>query len=167
MSDHLSEEQITGWMLDMQDEAARQHLETCAGCRAEVDRLEDAVSRFRASVHASAQRKEPFWCTQRIVIRERLAVSRPVGFRRWIPVTVVAAIVFGALVLTRAPRAPQQPAKDNGDEALLLQVQSDVRREFPMALAPAALIAEERNEILVGKSIKQPLDSLTERRQQK
>jgi hypothetical protein len=167
MSDHLSQEQITGWMLGMHDGVASQHLETCVGCRAEVDDLKDAVSRFRESIHAAARREEPFLRRQRIAIGDRLAVSRPIRFLRWIPVTVVAAIVFALLVLTRAPRAPQHPAKDDGDEALLLEVQQDVRREFPLALAPAVLIAEERNEILAGKSNKQPLDSLTERRQEK
>jgi hypothetical protein len=129
--------------------------------------LEDAVSSFRQSIHAAARREEPFWSKERIAIGERLAASRPVPFLRWIPVTVMAAIVFAALLVIHAPRPPQPPAKDDGGEALLLEVQRDVRREVPAALAPAVLIAEERNEILAGKSNKQPQDSLTKRRQEK
>jgi anti-sigma factor RsiW len=167
MSDHLSQEQIARWMLGMREEAASRHLAACAACRAEVDGFEETISRFRASVHAAAQREEPFWSRQKVAIGERLAASRPIRFPRWVPVTVMAAIVFVALLLTRPPRAPQHPAKSDGDEALLMEVQRDVGREFPVALAPAVLIAEERNEILTSQANKQPQDSLTERRQEK
>ena len=166
MNDHLSQEQVAGWMLGMHDDVVSQHLRICAGCRAEVEELEDAVSRFRQSIHAAARREEPFWSKERIAIGERLAASRPVPFLRWIPVMVMAAVVFIAVLVMRAPRTPPPPAKDDAGEALLLEVQRTVRREYPEALAPAVLIAEERNEILTGET-KQPQDSLKNRRQEK
>ena len=48
---------------------------------------------------------------------------------------------------------PGTPAthSEDADNALLQAVQGDLNREVPQALAPAVLIAEERNEILSKK----------------
>jgi hypothetical protein len=42
----------------------------------------------------------------------------------------------------------QQANNDAADDVLLQQVQSDIERDYPAALAPAVLIDEERNSAL-------------------
>jgi len=55
-----------------------------------------------------------------------------------------------AISPTRAPNPSQNNATEDPDK-VLLQVQADLDREVPEAVAPAVLIAEERNEILANK----------------
>jgi hypothetical protein len=57
-------------------------------------------------------------------------------------------VVSAALLLTRAPQPVQQANNDAADDVLLQQVQSDIERNYPAALAPAVLINEERNSAL-------------------
>jgi hypothetical protein len=55
-----------------------------------------------------------------------------------------------AISPTRTPNPSQSNATEDPDK-VLLQVQADLEREVPEAVAPAVLIAEERNEILANK----------------
>jgi hypothetical protein len=55
-----------------------------------------------------------------------------------------------AISPTRTPNTSQNNATEDPDK-VLLQVQADLEREVPEAVAPAVLIAEERNEILANK----------------
>jgi hypothetical protein len=55
-----------------------------------------------------------------------------------------------AIILPRTPNPSQNDATEDPDK-VLLQVQADLEREVPEAVAPAVLIAEERNEILANK----------------
>ena len=61
-------------------------------------------------------------------------------------------VLIAALFLTRTPNPPQNSATEDADNALLQEVQGDLAREVPRALAPAVLIAEERNAILTKKA---------------
>ena len=55
-----------------------------------------------------------------------------------------------AISPTRTPNPSQNNAAEDPDK-VLLQVQADLEREVPEAVAPAVLIAEERDEILANK----------------
>jgi TonB family protein len=50
MTTHLSDEQITGWLLDDADDAVALHLRECAACREETQNLRGALNTFRAQV---------------------------------------------------------------------------------------------------------------------
>jgi hypothetical protein len=54
------------------------------------------------------------------------------------------------ILLTPAPNPSQNDATEDPDK-VLQEVQADLAREVPEAVAPAVLIAEERNEILANK----------------
>ncbi len=56
-----------------------------------------------------------------------------------------------AVFLPPAPNPSQNNATEDPDKDLLQEVQADLAREVPEAVAPAVLIAEERNEILTNK----------------
>ena len=59
-----------------------------------------------------------------------------------------------AISPTRTPSPSQNNATEDPDK-VLLQVQADLEREVPEAVAPAVLIAEERNEILANENTQQ------------
>jgi hypothetical protein len=56
-----------------------------------------------------------------------------------------------AISPTSTPSPSQNNAREDPDKDLLQEVQADLEREVPEAVAPAVLIAEERNEILANK----------------
>ena len=152
MNNHLSREQVTEWVSGTNGEDMRQHLDACELCRAEVEGFEKTLARFRDSVHAMAQRDDQYWRRQQFTIRGRLAAGRWSFSGYWVWATAVLVVLVVALLLIRSPKIPRYGATEAADEILLQEVQGDIAREFPEALAPAVLIAEERNEILTRKS---------------
>jgi hypothetical protein len=148
MNAHLNDEQLTAWLLGESDPPITQHVETCVVCRAEATGLQDAISSCRESMRAAADRDELFWARQRLLTRQRLAPRHRLPFLRWAAAVAMALVVFAALFLARSPQ-PAHPGKDEpGDEALLQQVDQDIQRDYPQALAPAVLIDRERNSAL-------------------
>jgi hypothetical protein len=63
-------------------------------------------------------------------------------------------VLIMAIFLTRTSNAPQNYPSEDADKALLQEVQGDLAREVPEALAPAVLIAEERSAILTNQVIR-------------
>ena len=153
MNNHLSEDQMTEWVLGTRDEYVLRHLETCQACSVEVEELRSTISSFRDAIHATAQSDQSFWRDQQLALRER------VSERDWYPLhwawaVVMVIVLITAIFLTRTPNTRQNYASDDADNALLQEVQGDLAREVPEALAPAVLIAQERNEVLTNGVIR-------------
>ena len=120
----------------------------CDACRAEAEGVRTAISDCRELAQQAAEHDEIFWARQRLAIRQRLARHRFVPHLRWVATAAMVLVVSAALLLTRAPQPVQQANNDAADDVLLQQVQSDLGRDYPAALAPAVLIDEERNSAL-------------------
>jgi hypothetical protein len=150
VNNHLSEDQITEWVLGASDEYVLRHLETCDACSVEAEGLRRTIASFRDSIHVTAQRDPSFWRSQQLAIRQQVSA------RDWYPLhwawaVAMVMILITAVFLTRRPNTPPNHASEDADNALLQEVQVDLGREVPQALAPAVLIAEERNAILTNK----------------
>ena len=163
MNSHLSEDQITEWVVGAGDESILRHLESCQACSAEAEELRSTLSSFRDAIHATAQREQALWRNQHLAFRERVSA------REWYPlhwawVVAMVVVLIMAIFLTRTPTPPKNYATDDADNALLQAVQGDLSRDVPQALAPAVLIAEERNEILTNKVVRQTKTTLKKRR---
>ena len=152
MNNHLSDDQIAEWALGAKDEIVLRHLETCHECSREAEQLRCALGGFRDSIHTAARRHQSFWRNQQLAIRGRSSGWYPLD---WAWAAAMVLVLITALFLMRAPNSIRKSAGDDADNALLEQVQGDLAREVPEALAPAALIAEERNEILTNKGVQQ------------
>ena len=164
MNSHLSHDQIAKWIAGEDTEVSGLHLATCDACRGEVEEWERDLSCFRESNHAASQKKDVYWRMQQIAISERLPGKHWLPAFHWIWATAAVAALAAALLLTRPQKSSQRPAKEEADEALLQQIQSDLGRQFPKALAPAVLITKERNKILTSKDIQQTNSQIYERR---
>jgi hypothetical protein len=150
-------------MLGARDDFVSRHLVTCHACSVAAEELRSTISCFRDSIHATAQRDNSFWREQ------QLAISEHASARDWYPlhwawVVAMAMVLITAIFLTRPPNPPQNKATEDADKVLLQEVQRDLGREFPEALAPAVLIAQERNEILSNKVVQQTETTLKKRR---
>ncbi|MBZ5538064.1 MAG: hypothetical protein LAO31_19085 [Acidobacteriia bacterium] len=152
MSNHLSRDQVTEWVSGTNEEGVKLHLEACDVCRFEVERVRATLAGFHDSVHALAQRDDSFWRRQQFAIRERLSVKSWFPSASWVWATAMLVVLVASLLMMRTSRIPRYGTTEAADEILLQEVQGDIAREYPEALAPAVLIAEERNEILNRKS---------------
>jgi hypothetical protein len=135
-------------MLGTRDDFVSRHLETCRACSVAAEELRSTISCFRDLIRAAAQRDNSFWREQQLAIREQVSDWYPL---HWAWVVAMVMVLITAVLLTRTPTPPQNKGTEDADKALLQEVQGDLAREVPKALAPAVLIAEERNEILANK----------------
>jgi hypothetical protein len=147
MNAHLNEQQFGELILGTGHEEIARHIEACDLCRAEADSVRTAISACRQLANNTAARDEIFWARQRLAVRQRLARPRFVPHVRWVATAAMVLVVSAAFLLTR-PQPVQRANDDAADDVLLQQVQSDIERDYPAALAPAVLIDEERNSAL-------------------
>ena len=143
MNQHLTDEQITAWLAASPDASTREHLQHCAECSQEADQLQSLVARFGETMRREAAATEP-----RRELRPHFSF---VSLRQ--ALAGVAALLLLASALLLAPSAPQQQnsptaaLQQDPDDVLLMEVQSDVQRDVPLALEPAVLIVTERNRL--------------------
>ncbi len=147
MNAHLNEQQFGELILGTGNSEVAAHIEACDVCRAEAEGVRTAISAHRELVWEGAERNEIFWVRQRLAIRQRLARHHFVPYVRWVAMAAMVLVVSAAFLLTR-PQPVQRANNDATDDVLLQQVQSDIERDYPAALAPAVLIDEERNSAL-------------------
>ena len=145
MNKHLTDEQITAWLAANPDASTREHLQHCAECTQEDEQLQGLVARFgetmrREAAATTEPRRELRPHFSFVSLRQALAG--------------VAALLLLASALLLAPSAPlrQQNSptaalQQDPDDVLLMEVQSDVQRDVPLALEPAVLIVTERNRL--------------------
>lgn len=123
------------------DQAALEHVAGCASCAAEVRRVRAFTGEFRAAMLAAEPGVMP-------------ALIRPAGVAwRWgATAAAFACIVLLAAALLhhaptpRAATAAPVAQKDISDDLLLLEIEGDISRSGPKALAPASLITQARNK---------------------
>ena len=147
MNAHLNEQQFGELVLGTGNAEIAGHIEACDVCRAEAEGVRTAISDCRELAQQAAEHDEIFWARQRLAIRQRLARHRFVPHVRWVATAAMVLVVSAAFLLTR-PQPVQRANNDAADDVLLQQVQSDLGRDYPAALAPAVLIDEERNSAL-------------------
>jgi hypothetical protein len=148
MNAHWDEQQFGDFVLGIGNNEIAQHVATCDACRAEAEGVRNAIAGCREATHQAAERDEVFWARQRSAIRQRLSRHRIALYVRWAATAAMVLVVSAAFLLTRTPQPVQRVNNDLADDVLLQQVQSDIERNYPVALSPAVLINEERNSAL-------------------
>jgi hypothetical protein len=151
MTAHINDEQLAQWMLGDHDPDAAHHLAHCDACRTSIDDMETRIGNYRDAVLSYSGRGQIFWTRQELAIYERVRARRFTPVLRWAYAATAILVLCAAFLVTRMPRPHQQVViNDSADDVLLQQVENDMAREYPIALAPAALIAEERDGALAN-----------------
>ncbi len=148
MQDHLTDEQLTEYLLNPEaggSAGAREHLTTCEACRSEEESLRQLLAHYQQETRAAAEHSAGFWHRQQTAIAARMP-GRLAPQLAW--VAAAAMIVLAAVLLietkpTPAPPAVQTVSETDPDHVLLVEVDLSVRREMPRALEPAALLTAE------------------------
>jgi hypothetical protein len=152
MKQHLNNDEFAQCCAFGPANGMAQHLTECDACCAELARLRASLAEFGQAVRASAERDEWFWQRQRARLRERVVLTTAPRLQ-WALAGVAAVAVLAVALLGSAivpashekdaagPRVPQSRAvaniatDDAADEALLRDIQKEVTREVPQALA--------------------------------
>ena len=151
MNAHLQDQQLADWILGTRDPEAAHHVAHCEACRTSIDDLDSYISDYRDTIASETDREQIFWTQQAMAIHDRLRARRFTPVLRWAYAAIIVLVLCAAFLVTRVPRPRQQVVTGNSsDDVLLQQVENDVAREYPIALAPAALIAEERDGALAA-----------------
>jgi hypothetical protein len=131
---HWNENDFKHWLYDLRDEDP--HLEECAECRSERDRLQ----MVRARITEQPDLSQDFLAAQRRSIYRRLYEPRHNWFTlRWaLPVAMVLVMVFG-LTLQRSRR----PGANISDEQLFSDLTAIEQSAEPKAIAPMHKLFEE------------------------
>jgi anti-sigma factor RsiW len=148
MNAHLNEQQFGELLLGSDKGEIAGHVEACDACRAEVESVRTAISGFRELAQNAAERDDIFWARQRFAIKQRMTRRHSAFHLRWVATAAMVLVVSAAFLLRQAPQPLQRVNNDATDDVLLQQVQSDIDRNYPAALAPAVLIDDERNSAL-------------------
>jgi len=117
------------------EEGARRHLQECRECRDELARLQGGIAQTVEQMRAQAERDEVFWARQRAAIRARSAGSRQLWLR-YASTAMATLLLVAVLLFAHTPKlAKPLPSDAPSDEVLLEQVQNDIQRDVPQALA--------------------------------
>lgn len=146
MRGHLSDAELTDGLGGELAETARAHLDACATCRAEWDRLRGLVADLAKTLRRCADRPPFAWERQRQQIIGQLEPRRPTvwsGRWAWGTAVVALAVVGSVWLQTRTSHPPGTET----DHALLVAVGRSVQAEFPAALRPVALLAAELERV--------------------
>jgi anti-sigma factor RsiW len=145
MNTHLTDEQITRTLLSVESDAeVRQHLADCQKCGEEVERMRNAINGFRALVHEEAGQRQ----LRPVSPAKTHAASQRSTRFVWTAAVVLLAVAVLLLRWTPVPQPPQSASSQPAEDTLLLEIQQDLNREVPEALAPALVLTAERNRIL-------------------
>jgi len=164
MSAHLNDQQFADLLLGTSTATAAEHIEVCDACRAEAQSIRVGISCCRESLLQLAEHEEVFWLRQRLAIKQRRTRHHFAPYIRWAATSAIVLVVSAVFLLTRAPQSVLFGNTDEADNALLQEVQSDIDRDYPSALAPAVLIDEDRNIALSASAEPSP-NSLTKKEQ--
>ena len=135
MNRHLSSEEFSEWLIGQRMPEWEEHLRTCAGCAAEIEKIQTPLGLFREAVRE--------WSAN----EERRSVAMPAQ-RRFGPLFVRVAATAVALAILIAIGIGGQNRRAAGiereDEMLLGQVQAAVSRPVPATMQPVYdLMVEE------------------------
>ena len=127
---HLDSDQISAWLIGERTPERTAHVNECAACRAEIARLESAVTSFRESVERWSERQPV----------HRAVWSAPSrGFAwRWAAVAAMFLLLVGIPAYRMQESKNQEMAERQAreDAALMEAVNNGIARSVPQTLQP-------------------------------
>lgn len=128
MKAHLTREEVNGWLIGERSAEARAHVETCAECAAEIERVEAPVAAFRGTVREWSARE----------MRPARAIERRAAFSGWLRLAFAAGALALMIGFGVDWHSRQAEAAARADKALLESVDAEVAQTVPASLAPLA-----------------------------
>lgn len=159
MNNHLSQDQLSMWILGRSTPEERRHGAECPECRAELVRFEEPVTTFKNAMHEWSD-SEPIPRLEQVSIFLRRPAAYMRGGLRWaavaIAVTVLAAFPIYRQIETLTQRAAstetERPnAAETSDILLMDAVSAHLSRTIPAPMEPImALIRDSDSKTDAG-----------------
>jgi len=164
---HLTDDQLAGWLAGEADQQTHEHLESCPQCRTEALELRDGISRYSVAMRRQAARARRAQMPGNFAPRRALAMHR----MRWAAAGVLVLVLAAqtawllksrpaarpaasvAVASRPATQSATQSATQLSDDELLEAVNNDLSREVPLALAPVSAITTARNRMAAASSV--------------
>jgi anti-sigma factor RsiW len=147
---HLSSEKISQWIAGDGTPGDREHIQACAECRAEVGKLQNALSSYSGFARDWGRIQAPAAPSLSHLLR---GTRRPAHVAGWVGLAAAAAAAILVLFLPRAEESRQIPSliEDTAQDALLLQqVNARISRTAPVAMDPLLRWMEEEKPTKEG-----------------
>jgi hypothetical protein len=135
MSQHLSSQEVSQWIVGERTPQQEQHVGQCSECGAELARMEAALAMFRGSVR--------HWSEGQVRVPRSLAPTR--GSRgyparplplRWALVAAALLVLAAVPIYRNAQDRQRQADLARADALLLEQVDAEVSRAVPRPMEP-------------------------------
>jgi anti-sigma factor RsiW len=144
---HLSDEQFANCLASGENTAAREHLESCAECHAQLSAISGLITQAKSAAAPASAPPAAFWARQRAAILGS-ARNRHSQWQAWSVAAAFAVLLLASTVLLRTSR-PQLPPDRAAttrisDDALLSAVHDTLQQQVPEALEPAQLLVNEQ-----------------------
>jgi hypothetical protein len=140
---HLSSKGISQFVAGDGPPEDGRHLESCALCRAEVRKLQDALSSYKGFARDWGRDQAPAAPSLSRLLRN---TRPPARLARWVGMAAAAAVVILVLVFPRVDKPREPAADDPAQDALLLQrVNAQISRTAPIAMEPLLIWMEDKN----------------------
>ena len=129
MTEHLSAEQVSQWMIGERTPRLERHVAECGRCRAELEQLETTLAQFGGAVRDWSAAAPPAW-------RQPVSLSPRFSWPRMV-LAATTLLILVALPVYWSARARQRAAEAaRADAQLLEQVDSAISRAVPEPMEP-------------------------------
>jgi hypothetical protein len=155
MSAHITHEEMTDLLMGARTSTLECHLQTCAGCREELERVKSSLALFRTASHAWSESESSESAAWQPVIK----LPRASAHISWWKMAAVAAVMLTVFATayrikknfsadSAAKMTTSQPVTTASlqdqiaeDNELLAQVNSEISEAVPMPMQPLQISA--------------------------
>jgi hypothetical protein len=150
MSKHLTEDQIARCFAGQYTIDERQHIQQCAACGAQLDRLASSISLFRNAVRDHIDARVALHAPAIVFEDQHPVPATPVW--KWAMVTVVAVLLVGLpFFITRPQQFVENASAPADPDILMREINVHLSRTMPAPMEPIlTLIPDSESKSLVG-----------------
>lgn len=142
---HLSSERLSQWVVGDGSPEDREHMQTCADCRAEARELENTLSGYGGFARDWGHGHTTGAPSLSQLLR---GTHRPARLVHWAGLVAATAVAILVYVSPRfdEDQKPQLGGDVSAQDALLLQqVNTQLSRTTPMAMEPLLILLEDKD----------------------
>jgi hypothetical protein len=150
MSKHLTEDQIARCFAGQYTIDERQHIQQCAACGAQLDRLASSISLFRNAVRDRIDARVALHAPAIVFEDQPPVPATPIW--KWAMVTVVAVLLVALpFFITRPQQFVENASAPADPDILMREINVHLSRTMPAPMEPIlTLIPDSESKSLVG-----------------
>jgi hypothetical protein len=146
MSKHLTEDQIARCFAGQTTNEERQHIQECALCGAELDRLASTISLFRNAVRDRIDARVALHAPAILFEDQPPVPATPIW--KWAMVTVVAVLLVALpLFITRPQQFVDNASTRTDPDTLMREINVHLSRTMPAPMEPILTLIPDSESI--------------------